>query len=139
MTSIERDEYTNLTVDDLQLICRARSVDVSAGATRDEIVMLLCAQDARAAAPLTSESTPKPAPEKKRTRTLRQTRPTVSVEREPTGWWSSMSVTALRAVAREHGVDVAAGMHRVELVRLLVDHDVPRPTGQTSGRRRPSR
>jgi hypothetical protein len=45
---------------------------------------------------------------------------------KPTGWWTSMSVAALRTVAGEHGIDVPAGMHRRELVELLSERDVPR-------------
>jgi hypothetical protein len=38
-----------------------------------------------------------------------------------------------------HGIDVPAGAHRHELVELLVEHDVPRPSPPPSGRRRWSR
>jgi hypothetical protein len=49
-----------------------------------------------------------------------------------------MSVSELRTLARDHGLRVPPGMHRRELVDLLVEHDVPRPPGPTPGRKRRS-
>jgi len=41
-----------------------------------------------------------------------------------------MSVTELRDTAREHGLTVEAGTSRNELIKLLIEHDVPRPSQQ---------
>jgi hypothetical protein len=114
MTSKSRDPYGWLTATDLQLIARARGVDLPAGADRDEMVAVLRSHDAHTSAPDPS--------------------PTALVVSERSGWWTSMSVSALRTVARAHGIDVPAGMHRRELIALLVEQDVPRPSGVTSGR-----
>jgi len=120
VTSNPRDSYGQLTLLDLQLIARARGLDLPAGAERDEIVALLRSNDAHPSVAPVQNSTPR-------------------VPAERSGWWTSMSIPELRTVARDHGIDVAAGMHRRELVALLVEHDVPRPSGATSGRRRRSR
>jgi hypothetical protein len=120
VTSNPRDPYGKLTLVDLQIVARARGLDLPAGAERDEIVAIMRTHDARPSRPTTQISTPR-----------------ASAERS--GWWTSMSIPELRTVARAHGIDVAAGMHRRELVALLVEHDVPRPAGATSGRRRRSR
>jgi hypothetical protein len=120
VTSNKRDPCGQLTVTDLQLIAGARGLDVPAGAERDEIVVLLRAHDVEA-------STTPPR------------NPTMSAPPECIGWWTSMSIPELRMLARDHSIDVQAGMHRRELVALLVEHDVRRPSGQTSGRRRRSR
>src|SRR5437870_6823092 len=99
MTSKPRDPYGWLTVTDLQLVARARGVDLPAGADRDEMVAVLRSHDAHPSA-----SDPSTA---------------ASVVAERAGWWTSMSVSALRTLARAHGIDVPAGMHRRELVALL--------------------
>lgn len=112
MTSKPRDPYGALTATDLQLVARARGVDLPAGADRDEMVAVLRSHDAH-------PSAPDPSP----------TAPGVS---ERSGWWTSMS--ALRTHARAHGIDVPAGMHRRELIALLIEQDVPRSSGATSGR-----
>jgi len=120
VTSNPRDPYGKLTLVDLQIVARARGLDLPAGAERDEIIDILQSHDAHPPGPTTQNSTPAAVPER-------------------SGWWTSMSIPELRTVARDHGVDVAAGMHRRELVARLVEHDVPRPSGATSGRRRRSR
>jgi hypothetical protein len=114
-----RDPYASLTVTDLQLVARARGIDFPGGADRDELAAVLRSHDARPSAPQPSSAVP--------------------VIGERSGWWTSMSVSALRTHARAHGIDVPAGMHRQELIALLVEQDVPRPSGLTSGRRRRSR
>ena len=119
--SNENDPYGRLSLNGLQLIATSRNIDVPVGAKREKIVALLRAHDAQT----------RPSPPKQNS--------TRSAPREPYGWWKSMSVSALRTLAREHGVDVPAGMRRSELVELLVEREVPRPSGQTSGRRRRSR
>jgi hypothetical protein len=114
MTSKPRDPYGWLTVTDLQLVARARGVDFPASADRDEMVAVLRSQDGHPSAPDPS--------------------PTAPVVSERSGWWTSMSVSALRTVARAHGIDVPAGMRRHELIALVIEQDVPRPSGVTSGR-----
>jgi hypothetical protein len=120
----KKDPYGWLTVADLQVVARAHHIHVREGAEREEILALLRRSDAHPSGqpsePQQHKSTPSALPER-------------------SGWWSSMSVSVLRTLARDHGLDVAAGMHRRELVELLVEHDVPRPPSTTSGRRRPSR
>src|SRR2546425_12880156 len=100
MTSKPRDPYGWLTVTDLQLVARARGVDLPAGADRDELVGLLRSHDAHPSA-----SDPSPAA------------PVVS---ERSGWSTPMSVSALRTLARAHGIDVPAGLHRGVLVALPI-------------------
>lgn len=120
------DPYAWLTVADLQLVARARGVDIPAHADHDEIVDRLRSHEthpSRPAAPWDSTE-----PESKPAAPARLS--------QRSGWWASMSVAALRTLAREHGLDVPAGIHRRELVALLVEHDVPRPPGTMSGRRR---
>lgn len=106
MTTNRRDPYGQLAAADLQVIARARRLDVPAGAGRDEVVAALRAHDAQEPNASVANLTPSAAPERG-------------------GWWTSMSVPELRDLARDHGIDVAAGMRRRQVVELLVAHDVP--------------
>jgi len=105
------DLYGSLSLNALQLIARSRSIDIPHGAQRDQIVELLRIYDKKP-----------PEPAKKRSRQ--------TASRQPSGWWTSMSVAELRDIARNHGIAVPAGMRRDELVQLLDEHDVPRPPRQ---------
>jgi hypothetical protein len=128
VTSNKNGPYGWLTVTDLQLVARARDVDIPADASHDEIVARLqshATHPSRRTAPDSSESEATPVAPARLS--------------ERSGWWTSMSVAELRTLARSHGLDVPAGIHRRELVALLIEHDVPRPPGTTSGRRRRSR
>jgi hypothetical protein len=104
----KRDSFAHLTETDLRLVARARGLDIPTNADRDAIVALLIADD-------TPPSVASPAG--------RKPKPTA----ERFGWWTSLSLSELRDVAREHGIDVAVGMRRRELVELLIEHEVPRP------------
>jgi len=121
------DPYGWLTVIDLQLVARARGVDLPADADRDQIVARLRSHEthpSQSEAPWdSSEADAKPVPPARLS--------------ERSGWWTSMSVAALRVLAGVHGLEVPAGMHRRELVALLIEHDVPKPVS-TSGRKRRS-
>ena len=112
----KHDQFAHLTITDLQLIARARGISVPADANRDEIVALL------GDAPLPGVGA-----------TAMRT-PARGALVEPSGWWTSLSVGELRAVAREHGINVPAVTHRHELVGLLIEHDVSRPSRPVSGR-----
>jgi hypothetical protein len=126
--SNRRDPYGQLTITDLQLIARARDLEVPAGADRDEIVALLRGHDAQASPPPAQNSTPNAVGSV----ATRRGGPAPS---ERTGRWTSFSIPELRNLARGHGIDVPAGAHRHELVELLVEHDVPRPSRPPSRRR----
>ena len=128
MTSNKSGPYGWLTVTDLQLVARARGVDIPADANHDEIVALL---QGHATHP--SRRTVPDSPDSEATPVA----PAGLTERS--GWWTSMSVAELRTLARSHGLEVPAGIRRRELVALVIEHDVPRPPGTTSGRRRRSR
>jgi hypothetical protein len=122
------DPYGWLTVTDLALVARARGVDIPADADHDEIVARLRSHETHPSRTTTAPNSTEPD----------STPVAPATISERSGWWSSMSVSELRTLARDHGLDVPAGMHRRELVALLVEHDVPRPPRQTSSRRRRS-
>ena len=103
------DRFSYLTDTDLRLIARSRGLTVPANAGRLELVALLKDRETPQENIVTEEVT--------REKPLART-----------GWWSALSVSELRSVAREHGIDVPAGLHRQELVDLLIEHDVPRPS-----------
>ena len=126
MTSNPRDSYSQFTVADLLVVARACSISLPDEADRDAIVAVLRNHDEH---PSRHDEHPSPSPVPDST---------TNAPPERSGWWTAMSVAELRTLARAHGLDVPPGMHRRELVALLVDHDVPRPSGQTSGRRRRS-
>jgi hypothetical protein len=114
--SNKRDQFAHLTITDLRLVARARGLDVPADADRNEILALLSAHETSTS--LVSLSNRKPSP---------------TAERP--GWWTHVSLPELRRVAREHGIDVPAGMRRRELVDLLIERDVPRPPSARTHRR----
>jgi hypothetical protein len=117
----KQDRFGQLTIADLQLIARARGLDVPAGAGRDEIVALLRDHDALDDTAALAQNSARSAPD------------------ERAGWWTSLSIRELRSLARDHGIDVPAGIHRHELVELVIDHDVPRPSRPPSRATRRSR
>jgi hypothetical protein len=128
VTSNPRDPYVRLSVADLLLVARARSIDIPAGADRDAIVAALQSHDVEASTTRAWNST---------VTASNPASPASMSERS--GWWTSLSVAALRSLARDHGLDVPAGMHRRELVALLVEHDVRKPPWSPTGRTRRSR
>ena len=117
----KHDPIGPLTITDLRLVARARGLDVPADAKRDEIIALLGGHDAPGDTVATAQNSTRRAPPAR------------------TGWWTSLSVRELRTLARDHGINVPAGTHRHELVELLIEHDVPRPSRPPSGPRRRSR
>ena len=119
MKSDGTEPYGRISLNGLQLIAKSRDIDVPAGVGRDEILMLLRAHDVQRPAPAKQKRTPTSA-------------------HEPTGWWTSLPVKELRTIVRDSGVAVPAGIHRRELVELLIEHDVREPLGQTPGRNRRS-
>jgi hypothetical protein len=116
--SNKRSPYRQLMLADLQLIVRARRLDIPPDLDRDELIIMLDDLDAHPSRP------PSETPQ--------------TSTRELSGWWTAVSVADLRTLARGHGISVAAGMRRRELVDLLREHDIPRPPGNKSARRRPS-
>lgn len=126
--SDQDDSYGWLTVTDLALVARARGIDIPADADHDEIVDRLRSHETHPSRTTVAPDFTEPA----------STPVAPATISERSGWWSSISVSELRTLARGHGLDVPAGMHRRELVALLVEHDVPRPPRQPAGRRRRS-
>ena len=108
----KHDRFAHLTITDLQLIARARGINLPADTNRDDLVNLL------GDIPVPGESA-----------AVGET-PKRSALNAPTGCWTSLSVGELRTVAREHGINVPVGVHRHELVGLLIEHDVSRPSRQ---------
>ena len=107
-------------ITDLRAIARERGLDAPANVGRHEIMARLRDLEAPGhAAAVREHSTRNGSP-------------------EPKGWWVSRSVSELRAVAREHGIDVPARTSRKELVDLLTAHDIPRPSGPASQTKRQS-
>jgi hypothetical protein len=127
VTSNPRDSYSQLTVADLLVVARARSISLPDEADRDAIVAVLRNHDEQ---PSRHDEHPFQSP-------VRDS--TTNAPPERSGWWTAMSVAELRTLARAHGLNVPPGMHRRELVALLVEHDVPKPPAQKSGGRRRSR
>jgi hypothetical protein len=101
-------------ITDLRVIARTRGLNAPANVGRDEIVARLHDLEAPGdPADVAEHSTRNAPPERK-------------------GWWVSRSVSELRAVAREHGINIPARTRRQELVDLLIAYDIPRPSGPGS-------
>jgi hypothetical protein len=109
----QRDPFAHLSETDLRLVARARGLDIPDDADRNTIVAVLVADETPTS--VASPSNRKPTAER-------------------LGWWSAVSLSELRNVARGHGIDVAAGMRRRELVELLIEREVPRPARRASTR-----
>ncbi len=108
MRSNAHNSYRDLSPADLELLVRARRLDLPADLDRDEIIIMLQDLDEHPSVPPRELS---------------------ASTRERSGWWTAMSVAELRVVAREYGVEVAPGIRRRELVDLVIDHDIPAASG----------
>jgi len=117
-TARKHDRYGHLTITDLQLIARGRGLDLPEDAERDAVIALL---DADETPDDLSTLAAKPKP-KLKTGTRATTKTNTTAVSPRSGWWTSLSVRDLRCLAREHGIEVPAGICRHELVELLVNH-----------------